>query len=90
MTSEDTEKLATVTYKALRSEFGFLGDLPFEVANTVANVYFRYFQQAMDSAPVISMAESITRQSDFESIRGVIAEFRQLRPRGAHHRRSRD
>ena len=59
MTSEDTDKLVTVTYNALRSEFGFMGDLPFDVANTVANIYFRYFQQAMDSAPPITLDESI-------------------------------
>jgi hypothetical protein len=46
MTSEDSDKLVRITYNALRSEFGFMGDLPCEIANTVANVYFRYFQQA--------------------------------------------
>ncbi len=34
--------------KAIRKDLGNIDDLPYELANTVANVYYRYFNQAID------------------------------------------
>lgn len=33
---------------AIRKDIGSLDDLPYELANTVANVYYRYFNYAVD------------------------------------------
>jgi len=33
---------------AIRKNMGSLYDLPYELANTVANVYYRYFQHAIE------------------------------------------
>jgi hypothetical protein len=34
--------------KAIRKNLGDLDDLPYELANTVANVYYKYFDHAVD------------------------------------------
>jgi hypothetical protein len=34
--------------KAIRKDLGRLDDIPYELANTVANVYYKYFNQALD------------------------------------------
>lgn len=34
--------------KEIRKDLGNLDDLPYELTNTVANVYYRYFDQAFD------------------------------------------
>ena len=34
--------------KTIRKDLGNIDDLPYELANTVANVYYKYFDQALD------------------------------------------
>ena len=34
--------------KAIRNDLGDLDDLPYELANTLANVYYKYFDHAVD------------------------------------------
>jgi|SRR5882724_5215455 len=82
MTREDAYKLGMVTYSAVKSQLGLLGDLPYELANSVANIYWRYFEGAMDSAPPMSMEEMDIRTSQFNAISGVISEFRRLQGKG--------
>lgn len=78
MTRDDTEKLLMVTYGALSREFGKLDDFPYEFANMVANIYYRYFQLAFDSAPPISEMELLNRQSEYERIGIIVRELRRL------------
>lgn len=47
-------ELIKVVEEALRQDFGKLSDLPTGVANTVANVYFRYFEL---TTPVVGRPE---------------------------------
>jgi len=82
MTSQDIDELTRLTCGALKSDFGFMGDLPLDLANTVANIYFRYFQQGVDSAPPITLEELVIRQKEYEAIQHFIAEFRSLRQKG--------
>lgn len=83
MTREDTEKLSMITHKKLYSDFGLMNDLPYALANTVANVYWRYFEQTMNSTPTISTQELATRMAEFEGTPGMITEFRLLPLKGA-------
>lgn len=76
MTHEDTTKVLMATYSAIEAELGLLGDLPFELANTVANVYFRYFELGVSSSPLFSTEEIARRQVERESITEVISEYR--------------
>jgi hypothetical protein len=78
MTTEDTEKLLTITHNALKAKFGLMGDLPYEFANTVANIYFRFFQQGMNSAPTISSEERSIRLREYEKIAKIVEETRVL------------
>ena len=34
--------------KTIRKDLGNIDDLPYELANTVANAYYKYFDQALD------------------------------------------
>lgn len=78
MTTEDTEKLFIITHSALKADFGLMGDLPHEVANVVANVYLRYFEHGLASAPPIPYDEFNTRVSEQERMVKVVAEFRKF------------
>lgn len=76
MTSQEYETSLQATHVALKSEFGSMVDLPYELANSVANVYFRYFQMAFDHSPPISAIEMNTRRIEYESVPEVISNFR--------------
>lgn len=76
MTHEDTTKVLMATYSTIESELGLLGDLPFELANTVANVYFRYFEMGVNSSPLLSIEQIARRQVERESIPKVISNYR--------------
>ena len=78
MTNQDTEKLFAATYGALKADFGLMGDLPHEVANVVANVYLRYFEQGVASAPDVSPEEFNTRVDEYRRMANAIAEFRKF------------
>jgi hypothetical protein len=78
MTNQDKEKLFTVTYSKLEADFGLMGDLPHEVANVVANVYLRYFEQGLASATAIPHDEFNTRVNEYQNMVKVVAEFRKF------------
>src|SRR5207244_2770081 len=84
MNDEDIEKILGVTHRALKSQLGTMGDLPYEVANTVANVHFRFFQPIVDSAPPISTEELLTRRAEYESMPRAVSAHRTLLQKGAH------
>ena len=84
MTNEDTAKLMTGVHNKLFSDFGLMSDLPYELANTVANVYWRYFQQKVDSAPHITIEELTMRAVEFNGIKETITKFRLMPSEGVH------
>lgn len=66
-----------LTYAKLKGDLGVLDDLPYELANAVANVYWRQFEQA--SSPMLSEEESALREGEYHAAKGAIAEFRIMR-----------
>lgn len=42
------QKVLEMCEKAIQKDLGDLDDLPYELANTVANVYYKYFDYAVD------------------------------------------
>ena len=78
MNQEDTEKLLLMTHCALRREFGMMNDFPYEFANMVANVFFRYIQQTFASAPPLSPLELAIRDADYRTIVPLVSEIRAL------------
>jgi len=76
-----------VTRQSLINDFGNLSDLPHELANTIANVYYRYcaladvpdrhFRSIDDSIAAIAELERV--QTEFEFARKVVAQLRDLR-----------
>lgn len=82
MTTNDYEKLITVTQKALYSSFGSMGDLPYEFADAIANIFWRCFEQGLVNAPEVGLLEMKMRQSEFEAAPGLVDGIRQLRIRG--------
>ena len=82
MTNSDYEKLFVATQKALKSYFGSMGDLPYEFADAVANVYWRGFEQGLDSPPEISFEEMQTRRVEFDAMPGLVDGIRQMQRAG--------
>ena len=76
-----------MTRQSLITDFGNLNDLPHELANTIANVYYRYC--ALADVPdrhftsieesIASMAELERVQREFEFAKKVVAQLRDLR-----------
>jgi len=85
------EKPVLVTRQSLLSDFGCMDDLPRELANTIANVYYRYWSLADEpDAGFTSIADSMARteqiariQTEFEFVKNVVPEIRKLQ-REAH------
>lgn len=80
------EKALLTTRHTLLTDFGCMDDLPRELANTIANIYFRYwslpdepdkgFTSIKDS---MAEAERIARiQTEFEFVKKVVPEIRKL------------
>lgn len=76
MTEEDLTKTLLATYNSIELDLGLLGDLPLELANTVANVYFRYFEMSVSSSPPLTNEEIATREVHMEAVREAIPKFR--------------
>jgi hypothetical protein len=82
------EKTFLVTRQTLLSDFGTLDDLPPELANTIANVYYRYWSIAeMPDRQFTSIDDSIASieelnriQVEFEFSKKIVAEMRRLKP----------
>ena len=82
------EKIFLVTRQALASDFGNLDDLPRELANTIANVYYRFwslseapdreFVSVDDSSAALENLRRI--QIEFDFSKKVVAELRRLKP----------
>jgi hypothetical protein len=51
MTPEDVKNTFMLTHVNLKDDFGSLHDLPYELANSVANIYWRHFEQGHDLPP---------------------------------------
>jgi len=75
--------------RALVADFGTLADLPYELANTIANVYYRFFALAYEPGPsftsinasIASIAEAEERGRallDYEFVRKVVPDMRQM------------
>jgi hypothetical protein len=46
MIKEEVLKLAE---NAIRKQLGTLDDIPYELANTIANIYYRFFESALEA-----------------------------------------
>jgi len=79
MTKENGNRLATVTYSEVKSQLGFLGDLPYELANSVTNVYWRFFEVGLDSELTFSAEEMDIRMRQFNAIAAAVTEVRRLK-----------
>lgn len=84
MNRADQEMLREVTRTAISMELGSLSDLPYDLANAVANVYYRYFEMGVAATPAVSVHESDKRLVEYQSISAVITQFRALPHQGAH------
>src|SRR5437588_6751143 len=81
MTREDLQNTFMLTHANLRKDFGTLDDVPYELANAVANVYWRQFEQGHPSSPMLPAEESIMREEEYKGTKRVIKEFRIMRAR---------
>ncbi len=78
--------------EAILSDLGKLDDIPYELANTVANAYYNFFASAKAPPPdfgSIEQSEAATaavwRASlDFEFAPKMVRELRKIKSRGAH------
>ena len=78
--------------QAVLSDLGKLDDIPYELANTVANVYYRFFAAVKASdEPFKSIEQSSSATAelrratvDFEFAPKMVQELRRIRSRGAH------
>jgi len=70
-----------LTHVKLKEDFGTLDDLPYELANAVANVYWRQFEQGHPSSPILPAEESIMREVEYKAAKAAIKEFRIMRAR---------
>ena len=78
MNRDDTLKTLQVTRGALQREFGNMADLRYEIANMVANIYFRYFEQGFSSCPPLSDYETFMRHEEFEKMPALVSELRYI------------
>ncbi len=78
MTPEDLKNTFMLTHVKLKKDFGSLDDLRYELANAVANVYWRQFEQGHPSSPMFSAEESILRESEYLIAKRTIPHFRNM------------
>lgn len=88
------KNILEICEKAIRKDLGKLDDLPYELANTISNVYYRYFEMAFNfmqpdheefaKAPNIFQAQvALTKKlakikSDFNAVTGFVEDFREI------------
>ena len=85
MNQEELESIWKATYARILTELGYLGDLPYELANTVANVYWRHFEAVFDSSwQAPDMLEFDQRKQEYQIMSKIIPAFRAMRYEGAH------
>jgi hypothetical protein len=82
MTPEDLQNTFMLTHINLKRDLGTLDDLPYELANTIANVYWRQFEQGHPSSPILPAEESILREEEYLGAKRAIAEFRVMLSKG--------
>jgi hypothetical protein len=82
LTKEDRLKLYTITRNSVFNEYGLLNDLPYDLANAVANVHWRYFEYAIMSPAPSDTREWEIRTSQFEAIPGAVSAYRKLPGKG--------
>jgi len=78
--------------QAILSDLGKLDDIPYELANTVANTYYRFFASAKAPPPSFDSIEqseaataAVWRASlDFELAPQMVRDLRKIKSRGAH------
>src|SRR5438093_8621657 len=63
-------------------DFGRLDDIPYELANTVANIYYRFLVFDVPSEPSAASASEIQRiRINFDFAKKMVAEIRDLSTR---------
>lgn len=84
MTREDIEKTFMLAHVNLKDDFDSLDDLPYELANAVANIYWRHFEQGHFSSILQSEEEWTMREKEYRTVKLVIQDYRVMREGGAH------
>src|SRR6266705_598203 len=84
MTPEDVKNTFMLTHVNLKDDFGSLDDLPYELANSVANIYWRHFEQGHDSSTQLSFEECNMREKEYRTMKLVIHDYRKMGDDGAH------